>query len=582
VTVIRYRLPFTDFGLRFVTAVFIAALIHSSRKGIMLNVHQLAKSFSLTPLFNSVTFSLNPGDRLGLVGPNGSGKTTLLRIITGQETADAGHVTIAPYTRIGYLTQGFELNLDATLAEVVGRAAGDIDILEAELADLALALAEQPHNEQLQSQYDAILQRVSTADTGRAAAILAGLDLADVPPDLRVRQLSGGQKTRLKLALVLLADPQLLLLDEPTNHLDIQTLEWLENWLADFAGGALIVSHDRTFLDRTVTRILALDPQQQTATEYAGSYSDYETQVAHERELQWAAYKDQQQEIRRIKQDIAQVKAQAEQTERQASSVRRGGEMMKLKGYKDYQQSIAKKVARKAKAREGKLERYLEAEDRVERPSQSRNIRLDFADTLHLGQSVLRLVDMSVGFAGERPLLTHLNLEIAAGERIVLTGPNGSGKTTLLRTIARQLPPLAGHIEQGPTVKLGYMTQEQAGLDWNLSPLQTIQHAFSNEEAARTFLAYFLFTKDEPLKPNSQLSYGQRARLELAQMVADGCNVLLLDEPINHLDIPARTQFEEALSGFEGTILTVIHDRYFIDRFADEIWWIENGRIRRS
>ena len=548
----------------------------------MLTVHQLAKSFSLKPLFNSVTFSLNPGDRLGLVGPNGSGKTTLLRIITGEETADAGHVTIAPYTRTGYLTQGFELNLDATLAEVVGRAAGDIDILEAELADLALALAEQPHNEQLQSQYDAILQRVSTADTGRAAAILAGLDLADVPPDLRVRQLSGGQKTRLKLALVLLADPQLLLLDEPTNHLDIQTLVWLENWLADFAGGALIVSHDRTFLDRTVTRILALDPQQQTATEYAGSYSDYETQVAHERELQWAAYKDQQQEIRRIKQDIAQVKAQAEQTERQASSVRRGGEMMKLKGYKDYQQSIAKKVARKAKAREGKLERYLEAEDRVERPSQSRSIRLDFADTLHLGQSVLRLVDMSVGFAGERPLLTHLNLEIAAGERIVLTGPNGSGKTTLLRTIARQLPPLAGHIEQGPTVKLGYMTQEQAGLDWNLSPLQTIQHAFSNEEAARTFLAYFLFTKDEPLKPNSQLSYGQRARLELAQMVADGCNVLLLDEPINHLDIPARTQFEEALSGFEGTILTVIHDRYFIDRFADEIWWIEDGRIRRS
>jgi ATPase subunit of ABC transporter with duplicated ATPase domains len=290
----------------------------------------------------------------------------------------------------------------------VGRAAGDIDILENELANLALALAEQPHNEQLQSQYDAILQRVSTADTGRASSILAGLDLADVPADLCVRQLSGGQKTRLKLALVLLNDPQLLLLDEPTNHLDIQTLEWLESWLADFAGGALIVSHDRTFLDHTVTRILALDAQQQTATEYAGSYSDYEEQKAHERELQWAAYKDQQQEIRRIKQDIAQVRAQAEQTERQASSVRRGGELMKLKGYKDYQQSIAKKVAKKAKARESKLEQFLEAEDRVERPSQSRTIRLDFADTAHLGQSVLRLVDVSVGFAGERPLLCRV------------------------------------------------------------------------------------------------------------------------------------------------------------------------------
>jgi ATP-binding cassette subfamily F protein 3 len=199
-----------------------------------------------------------------------------------------------------------------------------------------------------------------------------------------------------------------------------------------------------------------------------------------------------------------------------------------------------------------------------------------------LGQSVLRLVDVTVGYVGERPLLTHLNLEIAAGARIVLTGPNGSGKTTLLRTLAQQLPPLAGQIEQGPTVKLGFMTQEQVSLDRKLSPLQTIQHAFSNEEAARTFLAYFLFTKDEPLKPNSQLSYGQRARLELAQMIANGCNVLLLDEPTNHLDIPARTQFEAALATFEGTILAVIHDRYFIERFADEVWWIEEGRIRRS
>ena len=548
----------------------------------MLTVHQLAKSFTLKTLFNNITFSLNPGDRIGLVGVNGCGKTTLLRIIAGEETADSGHITIAPTTRLGYLTQGFELDLDATLAEVVGRAAGDIDILEAKLTDIALALAKQPNNEQLQNQYDAILQHISAADTGRAATILAGLDLADVPPDLRVRQLSGGQKTRLKLALVLLDDPHLLLLDEPTNHLDIQTLEWLENWLADFAGGALIVSHDRTFLDSTVTRILAMDAQQQTATEYVGNYSDYEAQVAHERERQWAAYKDQQQEIRRIKQDIAQVRAQAEKTERQASSVRRGGEMMKLKGYKDYQQSIAKKVAKKAKAREGKLERFLEDDDRVERPSQSRNIRLDFADTAHLGQSVIRLLDVSVGFVGERPLLTHLNLEISAGARIVLTGPNGSGKTTLLRSIARQLPLMAGEIEQGPTVKLGYMTQEQVSLDMNLSPLQTIQHAFSNEGAARTFLAYFLFTKNEPLKLNSQLSYGQRARLELAQMVADGCNVLLLDEPTNHLDIPSRTQFEEALATFDGTILTVIHDRYFIERFADEVWWIEAGGIRRS
>ena len=548
----------------------------------MFTVHQLAKSFALKTLFQDVTFSVNSGDRVGLVGPNGCGKTTLLRIIAGEETAVAGHITIAPEIRIGYLTQGFKLDLDATVADVVGRAAGDIDVLESELASLAQQLAYHPDDDALQRQYDDLLQRISSADTGRAAAILAGLGLDDVPPDLLVRQLSGGQKTRLNLALVLLDDPHLLLLDEPTNHLDIHMLEWLEDWLADFSGGVLIVSHDRTFLDRTVTRILALDPLTQTVKEYAGGYSDYQAQAELEREKQWAAYQDQQAEIRRVKQDILRVKTQAERMEWQTSSVKRGGDKMKLKGYKDYQQGIAKKVARKAKAREQKLERYLDDEDRVQRPSRSWTMRLDFADTPHLGQSVLRLLDVSVGYEAQRPLLTDIRLDVSPGRRIVLTGPNGSGKTTLLRTIAGKLSPLAGEIEQGPSVHLGYMTQEQTGLDPDLSPYDTVRHAFGSATAVRNFLAYFLFTGDEPLKPNSQLSFGQRARLELARLIVNGCNVLLLDEPINHLDIPSRTQFEEALRGFEGTVIAVIHDRYFIDKFADEVWWVDNGRLRQS
>ena len=548
----------------------------------MLTVHQLAKSFALNSLFDNVTFSINPGDQVGLVGPNGCGKSTLLRIIAGRETADSGHVATQSGMRLGYLPQGFELDGRATLAKVVGRAAGDIDVLEAELAGLARALVDQPDNADHQRRYDALLDRFSSAEPGRAARILAGLGLDQVAPDLPLARLSGGQKTRLSLALLLLDDPQLLLLDEPTNHLDIAMLEWLETWLAGFGGGALIVSHDRTFLDRTVTRILALDPGQQTVEAYDGNYTAYMDQVRQAREKQWAVYKDQQAEIRRVKQDILRARAQAARTEREASSVRIGGEMMKLKGYKDYQRSIAKKVAKKAKAREGKLERYLDAEERVEKPAGERRLRLDFAKTAHLGKAVLALQELSVGYPGSRPLLETLRLEVPAGARIVITGPNGSGKTTLLRTIARQLSPLDGRVYAGPSVSLGFMTQEQSGLDLTLTPLQTVQHAFHNETKARTFLGYFLFSGDEPLKPNSQLSYGQRARLALAKMIVAGRNVLLLDEPINHLDIPAREQFEQALSGFAGTVLAVLHDRYFIERFASEIWWVEDRGIRRT
>jgi ATP-binding cassette, subfamily F, member 3 len=567
----------------------------------MLTVHQLSKSYNLQQIFSNVSFSLSPGDRVGLIGPNGCGKTTLVRILSGHEQPDSGHVSHSPSLRIGYLPQGFEPGADLadlTIGELIGQAVGSPQALESELAATAADLVAAPADAALLSRYDELLQRIAYADvligteTGRAAAILSGFGFdnragfARIDPDLPCRYLSGGQKTRLSLALILLRDPQLLLLDEPTNHLDIEMLEWLESWLSTFPGAALVISHDRTFLDHTVNRILEMAGTESRAhkaslREYAGNYSDFLEQRRIEIEKHWSAYKDQQLEIRRMQQDIARTRDQAATTERQASSIRIGGPDMKIKGFKSYQQGIAKKVAKKAKSRERKLERYLDSEERLERPSASWAMKLEFNQTPSLGRSVISLDDLNVGYNSSAPLLQHLNLEVRSGRRIVLSGANGSGKTTLLRTIAGQLSPISGVVRIGSSVRLGYMTQEQSSLDMSATALDLVQPAFQNQTDARTFLSKFLFTGDEPLKPISQLSYGQRSRLMLAQLVVDGCNCLLLDEPVNHLDIPSRTQFESALGQFEGAVLAVVHDRYFIQRFAQELWWVEDGSIRQ-
>ncbi len=563
----------------------------------MLTVHKLKKSYDLQVLFENVNFSLNPSERIGLVGPNGCGKTTLLRILAGEESPSQGHISYPPDLRIGYLRQQplffaertsgqqhGEEDLSNTIGAVIGQVSGSPETLENELAEAAMALT-QPGIDpglkaQLEERYDHLLQRMETSESGRAASILAGLGLDDIDPDLPVAWLSGGQKTRLALALVLLDDPHLLLLDEPTNHLDIAMLEWLEDWLATYRGGALIVSHDRTFLDHTVTQILEMDPLKLKVCGFTGNYSAYLEQRQNEIDKQMAAYKDQLLEIRQMKQDILKAKNQAAYTERQSSSIRIGGPEMKIKGFKDYQRSIAKKVAKKAKSREKKLERYLDDENRVEKPQASWKLKVEFEETSHLGQTAIHIEGLAAGYDPSAPLLENLTLDARAGRRIVMTGPNGSGKTTLLRTITGEIPALAGQVRLGSTVQLGYLTQDQSGLDLNLTAVDVIQDAFANQTEARSFLAYYLFTGDEPLKPVGLLSQGQRVRLMLAKLVAHKCNCLLLDEPVNHLDIPSRAQFEQALAHFEGAVLAVVHDRYFIERFADEIWWVEQGKIR--
>ncbi len=531
----------------------------------MLTAHNLSKAFGLSPILKNITFSVNTGDRVGLIGPNGCGKTTLLRLLTGEEQPQAGHITLTPSNlRLGYLAQGFDPDPALSLGQLIHQTIGDPAQLEVELAHQASALANEPEREDLQIVYDQTLTRLSHSNIGQFQSILAGLGLDVIDAAQVVATLSGGQKTRLALALVLLSDPQLLLLDEPTNHLDIEMLEWLENWLNGFPGGVLIVSHDRTFLDRTVTRILDLEPHTQTIREYAGDYSDYLAQYLNEREKHWAVYKDQVYETRRIKQDIARTREQSMSVERATTPGNPGARRR------------AKKVMRKAKSREKKLERYMASDERAERPTRSWQMKLDFDDSAHLGRDVLTLKDLAVGYSADAPLLWALNLQVQVGQRIVLTGPNGAGKSTFLRTIVGQIRPLSGHFRLGGSVKLGYMAQEQELLDPDSTALETIRQAAPlNQTEARSFLHYFLFSGDDPLRPIAQLSYGERARLSLALLVAQGCNFLLLDEPINHLDIPSRSQFEQALTQFDGTILAVVHDRYFIEGLATNLWRVK-------
>lgn len=544
----------------------------------MLTVHQLSKSFGVEKILAGVSFSLNPGERLGLVGPNGCGKTTLLRILAGLDRPDSGSIRLdPPDLRVGYLPQGFTPEAGETLGSFLALSESEIASLSERLELLAYELAHTPDRSDLQKEYDAVLARMETMseNAGRGPAILSALGLGHMPIDTPVETLSGGQKTRLALAGVLLASPKLLLLDEPTNHLDLNMLVWLEEWLVAYHGAALVVSHDRAFLDRTATGILDLDPRTHQVRAYAGNYTAYLEQKLAEQDRRWQAYIDQQEEIAHLQNSAARMRGVAK--------FRPGGKGDSGDKFaKGFFGNRSAGTIRRAKQLEQRLEQLL-AEDRIDKPKADWQMKLDFHDspagTAASGRDVLKLEGLAVGY-GSRRLLQDLNQHVRHGDRVALVGENGAGKTTLLRTIAGTLPPLEGRVRLGANVRIGYMRQEQEDLDPDLDAFTTLRRlAPFSETDARSFLHRFLFTGDEVFLPVGMLSYGERARLILACLVASGCNLLLLDEPINHLDIPSRARFEQALSAFEGTVLAVVHDRYFIDGFATKIWQIEGTQI---
>jgi ATPase subunit of ABC transporter with duplicated ATPase domains len=537
----------------------------------MLQVNQVYKSYGVQTVLDGVTFSLNPGERVGLVGANGGGKTTLLRIINQEEQADAGTVSLSPADTLGYLPQGVQappgLSVEAYVLSGLG------GYLEARrgMEQALKALEISPENSDALHIYGELLSRFEALGgydvEPRAQSILAGLGVGGVDWCGSIDLLSGGELTRLSLARLLLASPSILILDEPTNHLDIQAMEWLEEFLRQYRGAVLVVSHDRVFLDNIVTRILELDDITHQIIAYAGNYSDYAAEKEARFQKLVATWKDQQAEIRRLEEDVQRTKQQAISTERGTND--------------SSQRRYAKKVARKALSKEKRLQRYLEDEERIEKPTTAAHIRLDFGAPMRSGQLVTELTDAGIRLGG-RWLFRHADLSLQYGERVALVGPNGSGKTTLLRLLQGIHTPTEGQVSIGKSVRLGYMPQQQETLPPEASALELVRAlAPMSVSEAHHFLHFFLFDADEARRETRLLSYGQRARLLLARLVVSGANCLLLDEPVNHLDIPSRQQFEQALEAFPGTVLVSLHDRAFINNFAEQIWKINGGRIER-
>jgi ATP-binding cassette, subfamily F, member 3 len=542
--------------------------------GHMLQVRDVTKWFGDVLVLDRVGFTLNRGERAGLIGPNGCGKTTLARIVTGELAPDRGSVELAPAsTRLGYLAQALEFPARATVGDLLQAAEGRREATETRLERLAeaVAAAQGAALEAALAEYDAALaefealggeQRRADAD-----ALLAGLGLADVAQERPVATLSGGQKTRLGLVRVLLAEPDLLVLDEPTNHLDVSALDWLEGYLSALQGALLIISHDRAFLDGTVNRILALDGSTGRLREYGGDYTDYALQIDRERDHQWAAYREQQVRVADLQASIRGLSNQARNIENETIHF--------------YFRRIAKDLARRAVVQKRRLERMLASEEMVEKPTLGWKMKLEFAESPRSGQDVLDVSGLRLGY-GERVLLEGASMHLGYGERAVLLGANGTGKTTLLRCIAGEVLPWEGTVRIGHGVRLGYMSQDGDNRETDATPLQLVRAAAPFDETeARSFLHYFLFAGDEVFVPCARLSWGELKRLELALLAARGCNFLLLDEPLNHLDIASRESFERAVSGFAGTVLAVTHDRYFVDRFATAVWEVSGRGLRQ-
>jgi len=520
----------------------------------VLSVSHIGKSFGAQRIFADVSFKIEEHDRIGLVGPNGAGKSTLLNILAGSEEADEGAVSLARNARIGYLVQDVDFQPENTLREEMLTVFEQVRAWERELDELALQLAspqaDRQLHEDLLARYADLQHQFEHAGgytyENKVDQVLDGLGFTREQQEAPVMHLSGGQRTRAALGKLLLQEPDLLLLDEPTNHLDLEALEWLETYLNDWKGAMVIVAHDRYFLDKVVSRIIELAFER--IEEYPGNYTTYLRLREERMERRLREYEAQQAYIAHTEEFIRRYKA----------------------GQR----------SREARGRQKLLDRM----ERVERPQDFAEMHFEFSPVVDSGQVVLSTQKLAVGYparrAGDEPTLLArvADLELLRGDRVGLLGPNGSGKTTLLRTIIGELAPLSGSVSLGHNVRIGYYSQTHAGLNSERTIVDEIREvSVLSEEGARSFLGRFLFSGDDVFKSIGSLSGGERSRVALARLTLQGSNFLILDEPTNHLDLQSRQFLEEVLDDFEGTLLFVSHDRYFIDRLATKVWVIEDG-----
>ena len=516
---------------------------------LAISINDLSLSYGTTPILQSVSFSLEENDKLGIIGVNGCGKSTLFRLILGEEEPTSGEVYISKGKTVGVLTQEGAFDSEEGARNVLDRmyeAFPHLLAMEARLAVLEPQLSEGRAEviREYTDLHDRYVREGGLEFRGRCASVLQKLGFDNASMEQSVATLSGGQRTRLALAIELSRQPDILMLDEPTNHLDIATLAWLESFLVSYPKCVMVISHDRYFLDRVTNKTLAIEHHR--AKLYQGGYTKSMEQRRIDKEIAERHWKNQQREIARQEAYIAQQRAWNRERNIIAAESR---------------------------------QKLLDKMERVERPQDApKGIRMRFSESLASGNDVLEVRGLSMGYA-ERTLFENLSFLVKRQERVLIIGPNGCGKSTLIKLILGKLAPVSGVIESGYNVEIGYYDQENQNLTPENSVLDELWNAYPTmtETEVRNTLALFRFVGEDVFKSVSVLSGGERARLTLAKLILSRMNLLVLDEPTNHLDIDSREALESALEQFDGTIVTVSHDRYLIDKLATRILEIKPG-----
>lgn len=516
---------------------------------MILSCQNVKKSFGIDEVIKDASFVVEDREKVAVVGINGAGKSTLLKIIMKELNADSGQVTIAKDKTIGYLSQHQDFDVDNTIFNAVLETKQDVIELEQELRRIErqMSLCEGEELEALMQAYTdknhEFELKNGYAYRSEVTGILKGLGFVEDDFDKNIRKLSGGQKTRVSLCKLLVSSPDIIMLDEPTNHLDMKSIEWLETFLLNYKGAVILVSHDRYFIDKIVTKII--DMEAGFAKTYIGNYTQFYEKKEMLREAQIKQYLNQQQEIKHQEEVIA-----------------------KLKSFN------REKSIKRAESREKALEKI----ERVELPVNINNeMRLSLEPNIESGKDVLQVTGLSKAF-GEHKLFDNLNFEIKKGEKVAIIGDNGTGKTTILKIINNIISADAGEVRLGSRVYPGYYDQEQLNLNMDNTIFDEISDAYPglNQTQIRSTMAAFLFTNDDVFKKISDLSGGEKGRVALAKLMLSECNFLLLDEPTNHLDIDSKEILENVLKSYKGTVLFVSHDRYFINETSTRILDLTN------